>query len=145
MCIEPGEEFNLGCAIIDDVAPTPVPPPVRTWLRDDVIIYSIIAGESIQTDQFVDNNPIFTPGLFDPNILTTTADGSIQYRTTFVNVTSQDVLMMAGFTMEEALNEVLNFALGTWTCTTSNNLGNATVRSVISLCGKLTTCSCFTA
>ena len=142
MCIEPGDELNLGCLVSLDVAPRPIPVPIRTWTKDGVVIYSTQAGTSVETDNFTNTNPIFTPGLFNPDVLVTPPDGNIQYQTTFSNTTAPQILDMIGITEDEARVQVLNFALGTWNCTTTNTLGTDSIQVIIRMCGKLM--SCFT-
>ena len=138
LCIDPGDEISLECGIIEDEVPTPVPIPIRTWTKDGVVIYSDEVGQLPDVDAFVMDNPIYTSGIFDPGVLVTPRDGSIIFSTTFDNATASTFLEMIGFTPATAREELLRFALGTWTCTASNNLGNVSINYVIRRCGKLT-------
>ena len=137
-----GRRIILDCQIIgrnlSANIPGALPEPDRTWDRNGVILYSVmVGGNPTLTMEFFDDNPYLMPGIVSPSGLPLTAllNGSLALNPYFENITMPGVFPPDS-SVGDAQRLAFNNILGTWTCSSSNSLGEETCSSTIRECGK---------
>ena len=137
-----GRRITLDCQImlrdLSENIPGALPEPDRTWDRNGVILYSVIVGGNpTLTMEFFDDNPYLMPGIVSPSGLPLTAllNGSLALNPYFENITMPGVFPPDS-SVGDAQRLAFNNILGTWTCSSSNSLGEETCSSTIRECGK---------
>lgn len=136
-----GRRITIDCQIIRQNQsaniPQVFPPPIRTWDRNDVILYSVIVGANPTLSmEFFDENPYLMPMIvFPSDPLTALFGGSLALNPYFENITTPGVFP-PGISIGDAQRLAFNNILGTWTCSSNNSLGEETCSSTIRECGK---------
>ena len=71
------------------------------------------------------------PGLFSPDTLIASFDGSLTYNTRVDNITSPSVLADLGIAASDVEELIFNRLLGNWTCVLQNDVGTAIVQYLV--------------
>ena len=125
----------LGCDVFEG-PPSPLPTPIRSWFRNDLLISSLMLGSAVVPTEFVMNNTVLMLGVLEPQTFVFTSDGTIIFRTDVENITQPNLIPNIA-SIAEAEEELFRILQATWTCEASNELGTARISYTVRACGEL--------